>query len=198
MAHHTPSQLAREFEHTYKVVSQPEFLAMEALGGEVPFFISTYAPALELEAEKNIFSLKRKLTNNNIKVLEIQLYDLCIELLQERGLFQKVLAKEAQMDKSRFFKVLQGPLDIEKRIMPAIEERYQKAAPQLVFITGVGQVFPYIRSHVILNNLQRVIKEVPTVLFFPGEYDGNKLELFGLMKDDNYYRAFLLNEFKRS
>lgn len=198
MANNTPGHLAREFEHTFQVVSQPEFLAMEALGGEVPFFISTYSPELELEAEKNIISLKRKLTNNNIKVLEIQLYDLCIDLLKERGLFQKVLAKEAQMDKSRFFKVLQGPLDIEKRIMPAIRERYQKAAPQLVFITGVGQVFPYIRSHVILNNLQGVIKEVPTVLFFPGEYDGNKLELFGRMKDDNYYRAFLLNEFKRS
>jgi hypothetical protein len=29
------------------------------------------------------------------------------------------------------------------------------------------------------------------VMFFPGEYSGQDLQLFGTIKDDNYYRAKL-------
>jgi hypothetical protein len=65
----------------------------------------------------------------------------------------------------------------------------------IMFITGVGEVFPYIRSHNILNNLQKVARENPTVMFYPGDYKhslekGTSLELFELRRDDKYYRAF--------
>ena len=59
----------------------------------------------------------------------------------------------------------------------------------------VGEVFPYIRSHNVLNNLQKVAKEKPTVMFFPGVYThslefGASLDLFGRLHEDRYYRAF--------
>jgi len=65
----------------------------------------------------------------------------------------------------------------------------------VMFITGVGEVFPYIRSHNVLNNLQSTAKDRPTVMFFPGEYtqsleSGASLDLFGRLHDDKYYRAF--------
>jgi len=41
-----------------------------------------------------------------------------------------------------------------------------------------------------------VAKNAPTVAFFAGEYSGYSLELFGLMKDDNYYRAFNIANYK--
>ena len=70
-----------------------------------------------------------------------------------------------------------------------------KADFDVMFITGVGEVFPYIRSHTVLNNLQSTAKNKPTVMFFPGEYsqsleEGSSLNLFGKLIDDNYYRAF--------
>ena len=36
--------------------------------------------------------------------------------------------------------------------------------------------------------------EAPTLCFFPGDYDGHSLELFGILKDDNYYRAFNIDK----
>ncbi|WP_412030654.1 DUF1788 domain-containing protein [Anaerosalibacter bizertensis] len=63
----------------------------------------------------------------------------------------------------------------------------------MVFITGVGKVWPAIRAHTILNNLQPVVK-VPVVMFFPGKYSGLELHLFNKIKDENYYRAFRLIE----
>ena len=62
----------------------------------------------------------------------------------------------------------------------------------IVFLTGVGKCFPIMRSHNILNNLHQVFDTVPIILFFPGQYDGQELQLFGTVKDSNYYRAFRL------
>ncbi len=62
----------------------------------------------------------------------------------------------------------------------------------VVFITGIGKVYPFVRSHNILNNLQEVLDNIPVIMFFPGKYDGQSLKLFGKFKDDNYYRAFRL------
>ena len=74
--------------------------------------------------------------------------------------------------------------------MPKIKEKIEENQAKVYFLTGIGMVFPYIRSHNILNNLQNIAKEAPTLTFFPGEYNGHTLNLFGLLKDDNYYRAF--------
>ncbi len=40
--------------------------------------------------------------------------------------------------------------------------------------------------------VMEMLKDRPTVMFFPGIYDGTSLSLFGKLKDDNYYRAFNL------
>ena len=71
-----------------------------------------------------------------------------------------------------------------------IEENTPEKA--IVFLTGVGKIFPFVRSHKILNNLHQSFNKAPVVMFYPGKYDGQSLELFGEFKDDNYYRAFPL------
>ena len=74
--------------------------------------------------------------------------------------------------------------------MPKIQSKIEAANANVYLLTGIGQVFPFIRSHNVLNNLQNIAKEAPTIAFFPGDYNGHTLNLFGLLKDDNYYRAF--------
>jgi len=91
--------------------------------------------------------------------------------------------------------LLQSVLDPENHLIPAIGEKMDEEEFDVMFITGVGEVFPYIRSHTVLNNLQSTAKDRPTVMFFPGEYkqsleEGASLDLFGKLHDDKYYRAF--------
>jgi hypothetical protein len=62
----------------------------------------------------------------------------------------------------------------------------------LVIVSGVGSVWPLLRSHTLLNNLQPVMGKTPLVMFYPGRYDGQSLRLFGKIKSNNYYRAFKL------
>ena len=62
----------------------------------------------------------------------------------------------------------------------------------IIFITGVGKIYPIMRAHKLLNNLFPFITNNPLILFFPGTYSGYGLDLFNEIKGDNYYRAFKL------
>ena len=61
----------------------------------------------------------------------------------------------------------------------------------MVLLTGVGSIWPFIRAHSLLNNMHPHFDATPVVLFFPGRYDGSQLGLFGKLPN-NYYRAFTL------
>jgi hypothetical protein len=123
-------------------------------------------------------------------VLEINLFELCVELLQENGGLERMFDLERAKGSKKFLRALQSSLNIHEVLLPKIREIIESSNSQVYFLTGIGLVFPFIRSHNILNNLQSVAKDSPTVAFFPGDYNGHTLNLFSLLKDDNYYRAF--------
>jgi len=184
--------LQNKFDKLLENLKKESFLSMSALGGEIPFYIVPYNPAQENDVVQKTRQLKDRLSLAGIGVYEINLYDLALQMLEERGVLDKIIAKEPELGKEKLFKTLQGVLDSETKLVPKIETLAKENPSQIIFLTGIGQVFPYIRSHTILNNLQNHIKDRPTVMFFPGTY-GKDLSLFGKLKDDNYYRAFNLD-----
>jgi hypothetical protein len=187
--------IRERYDHLLATISSQRFLKMQGLGNEVPFFICPYQPQEAEEMRKAYGQLVKQLRNRGIKVLTINLYDLAIELLKKRGIWEKVKESESSLSKTELKELLQSVLDPEKHLIPAIDEKMAEDPFDVMFITGVGEVFPYIRSHTVLNNLQSTAKERPTVMFFPGEYkqsleEGASLDLFGRLHDDKYYRAF--------
>jgi len=188
--------LQAQFSHTYQVILTPSFLKMDALGGEIPFWISTYDPSQENAVQDEIKNLIKKLQNQGIKSHLINLFMLSIEIIEEHIGLEKIYKVENRKSKERFKKALESSINIHERLIPSIEQQLREQEPHLLMICGVGSTFPYIRSHNVLNNLQSAVKNIPTIMFFPGEYTGRSLELFGLLKDDNYYRAFNLDNYK--
>lgn len=195
------NNLHNQFEHLFRVVSSPRFLNKEGLGNEVPFFIQSFVASAQNEVDGLVDSLITRLQNQGVYVLHINLYDLVVELIRKRGYWERNLEREPKIPKVQFLDEMRPYADPEKRVTPAILERMNGADFQVLFITGVGLVFPYLRSHSILNNLQKIAKDRPTVLFFPGEYNyeegrGSYLKLFGVLPDDKYYRAFNIQEYR--
>jgi len=185
-------RLEEKFEKLYQTFINDNFLSMKALGGEIPFYISSYNPSQEVKVFDEVDRLINRLKLKGISVYEINLFDLVIDLLKNRGILEKLIQKEVALSKDKLFKTLQGAIDTQKYLIPKIEEIIEENPSKIVFLTGIGQVYPFIRSHTVLNNLQNSIKDRPTVMFFPGVYDGTSLSLFGKLEDDNYYRAFNL------
>lgn len=202
--------LAKRFDHLREVIASPRFLQMRGLNNDLPFYICEFKASEAFEIQR----MRRQLVNTlaglqveclqgrGVKVLEIDLYDLTIDMLKARegssegsNLWDEILAAEPEVEKEALQELLQNVLDIKGHLIPQIGERLAQSDYDVLFLSGVGEVFPYIRSHNVLNNLQSTAKDKPTVMFFPGEYrhsleQGASLELFGLLHDDKYYRAF--------
>jgi hypothetical protein len=188
--------IAEKFKNLYSKMTTDTFLSRSSLGGEIPFWISPYNPEQELEITRSIKSLKNKLETQGLVILELNLFDISIELLDEHLGEGEIFRLEQDMDKDEFKSAIQSVLDINEVFMPHLKNLIDSSNAQIYFITGVGTCFPFLRSHNVLNNLQNIAKESPTVMFFPGKYNGTSLELFGLLKDDNYYRAFNIDNYK--
>ena len=187
--------ISEKFQHLLDVISGQRFLQMQGLNKEVPFFICPYKIKEDKLMKEVTVKLIKNLDQKGIRVLEVNLYDLSIGILKDRGLWQQITEQEASWSKEDLLELLQGPLDPETYLVPAISAEMQKKEFDVLFLTGVGEVFPYIRSHNLLNNLQSTAKEKPTLIFFPGEYNhslesGASLDLFKKLPNDKYYRAF--------
>ena len=184
-----------KFQHLLAVISSTRFLKMQSLNNEIPFYICPYKGQDAVEMERLQQQLRNKLDQTGIRVLNINLYDLSIDHLKSEGDWDWYLSNETSLSKAKLLEELQSMLDVESVIIPAISAKMAEEEFDVMFIGGVGEVFPFIRSHNVLNNLQKAAKLKPTVMFFPGEYThslegGAALELFGRLRDDKYYRAF--------
>ncbi|MBN2705431.1 MAG: DUF1788 domain-containing protein [Deltaproteobacteria bacterium] len=191
----TTLSLPDRLEHLFGLISSPRFLQNQGIGNEVPFFICPFKPGEAVEMARLQRQLFKRLTQSNIRVLDVNLYDLCLKILEREGDLGWLIENEAEMNKSRLREELQGIIDVERVLVPEIATRMAATEFDVMFLAGVGEVFPYIRSHNVLNNLQSTAKSQPTVMFFPGAYthsleSGASLDLFGRLHDDKYYRAF--------
>jgi hypothetical protein len=185
--------LSEQFDKLYEQTKSESFIKMLALGGEVPFFVFSYDIVIQDDIYNCIIKLKNRLKKVGIEVSLLNLYDIAISVLKKRNIFDNILEKEKEVKKERMLEILVNVLDAQTSLTDEIIDNITPES-KIVFLYGVGEVFPYIRSHAILNNLQSKIKNMPTIIFFPGTYNGRELSLFGIMRDNNFYRAFNLNK----
>ena len=177
-----------------RVISSDRFLKRQELGNDVPFFICAFEPKEADAMEKIRQSLARRLEKNSVTILEVNLYDLCVEILKQEGDWGEIIEKEPRWSKSELKELLQNVLAPETYLAPKIAEMTARNEYDVLFLCGIGEVYPYVRSHNVLHHLQSRIPKKPVVIFFPGRYEhtqerGMSLDLFGRLHD-RYYRAF--------
>jgi len=178
-------------------ITKESFRENTGLGNEVGYYIFDYEPKYEMLVRDYVQFLKQKINEGNygFTIKEFDLYEIMLELLETKGYLEKNFKMEQDKGSEFVFNATKKALRLTEKndlIIQYIRDRVKKG--DVVFITGVGKVWPIIRSHTVLNNLHQVLDEVPVVMFFPGVYDGLELVLFEEIKDDNYYRAFKLVE----
>ena len=174
-------------------LTSDDFLESRGLGNEIAFYIFDYPPEKELEMRKHISHVSEQIPvlRPGMKVKHVNLFDLVLGYMEKRSLLDKSFEKQKKRGDEALFKALEAPLH-ESRLAEAFTESTSPEEHDLVMVSGVGSVWPLLRTHTLLNNLHPVMGKTPLVMFFPGHYDGQALRLFGKLQDDNYYRAFKL------
>jgi len=170
-----------------------ELLSNAGLGNEIGFYVFDYPPAYELQVRAFIETIEDQLPKRKpgIRFRHVNLFQLLIDYLQERKLLTRAFQLQRGKGDDELLKALKGPLH-EQKIAQYFVQITQPEKQELILMSGVGSSWPMLRSHTLLNSLHPLMGDTPLVIFYPGEFDGQGLRLFGMMKESNYYRAFRL------
>ena len=171
-----------------------DFLDSKGLGNEIGFWIFDYPPERELEVRSFVSSTVLPALSRQVpplKVSTVDLLKLVTDLLQERKLLDKAIAMQASKGNDNTLAALRSVLK-EDKLAQKMASQFDMASLDLMILTGVGSVYPMLRTHTLLSALHPIMGSTPLLMFFPGRYDGHGLRLFNTLAEDHYYRAFRL------
>jgi len=174
-------------------ITSDDLLQNKGLGNEIGFYIFDYPPEKELEMRTYIqFILTYvKKKRPELTIRHINLFELIIAYLERRKLLGKALKMQQKGKNLDLLKALKAPLSADKISHVFVEEADLENC-DLVLVSGVGSLWPLMRSHNLLNNLHPLMGDTPLVMFYPGRFTGQGLRLFDKLNEINYYRAFQL------
>mgnify|MGYP000439050580 FL=1 len=171
-----------------------------------PAYMYMYDAEKEYEIDREIVSIKDKLyrPSNYLDIMVIDIFEEFTNYLK-----QEKFGRDSKFDfyiehepgkpkqvadalkKDAYDKRFLSYLDNKIQSHLNSTEEYEVA---FVIMKGFGNAFPYIRASRFMNNFEKYIKGFKLIMFYPGEAK-DYYSLFGLLKDENLYRAIkLINE----
>ena len=176
-------------------ISSKEFLENKGVANEVRYYVFDYEACDEQIMRQKIKDLiaRNNPETDGFQIVEYDLYKLILSILDERGYVDKCIRFEKEKGREYLYNAISKLLRLTTD-NNLIVNRIMENTPEnsVVFLTGIGKVYPFVRAHNVLNNLHQVFDKVPVIMFYPGNWNGQSLSLFGTISDGNYYRAFPL------
>ncbi|MCL7762669.1 DUF1788 domain-containing protein [Polaribacter sp. Z014] len=171
-----------------------------------PAYMYMYEAEKEYEINAEILDIKNRLhrPTNYLDVIVLDIYEEFITYLKQEKMakttkfefyMEREESKQEAVEKSlfrdaydtRFLEFLNQKIQTHLKIEDSFQRSY-------VFLKGFGSAFPYIRASRFFNNFEKYVKHYKLIMFYPGEAK-EYYSLFGLLKDENLYRAIkLINE----
>lgn len=181
-------------DYLEKTLTDDKLLSRKYAGAEIPNYICAFPPEEVEEYNHMVQTLMKTLEKNNRHAMLINVYYVMIEMLKATGSFEDYLSVPSLTHKE-IAEDFQGILDNDTEFAPEIARRINEEKPELVLINGVGEAWPFIRIHALIEILPNFLHRlVPIIIFYPGTYDretgSSALQLFGKLPHMNYYRAF--------
>jgi len=187
-----------KLEHLREKIRTSDFQHSRGLSNEVSYYILAYDPQDEPIVVEDISNMKTQLNRETVGVdiVEFNVYQIMWELIDQMGIRDAVIGMEAEDGIDYLAEQLNNAFEMtnsNNKFVQYMQDKLADRTDVVVFVTGLGQIYPLIRAHKILNTMHQIISDIPVVLFYPGKYDSLSLSMFGEAKEDNYYRAFQIN-----
>lgn len=175
-------------------ITSRDFLDSKGLGNEIGFWIFDYPPEREMDVRGFLTGTVLPTLGKQVPTVTaatVDLLKLVTELLEERNLLDKAMEMQKNKGDDSTLSALRSVLK-EDKLAQKIADQFDIANLDLLILTGVGSVYPMLRTHTLLSALHPIMGNTPLLMFFPGRYDGHSLKLFNTLAEDHYYRAFRL------
>jgi len=170
-------------------LSEKDFLENKGLANEVGIHVFCYDPSEEMVVTHFIDKLKTE-KNLPFRLIEKDLYKLFLQICEEKRVLSAIPAMEEKKGKDFILTHLQNMATPEAFAARINDQPHGRG--DILLLTGIGKVYPFMRSHKILDNIQHHFSDIPVLMMYPGTFDGKSLGLFGKFLDGHYYRAFNL------
>ncbi len=180
--------LNERLDRLKQLLQDKDFLEGKGLSNEVNIRIFCYDPADEMAVTH---FLNQLLVNPAFAghLLDCNLYKLFIEICEDLDILDSIPDMEESEGSQYLLDQLHSAIG-ENEFIDKIREKYQPQSGDVMILTGVGDVFPFMRVHKMLEAMQPYFSETPILVMYPGKFDGNYLRLFDRLTPNPYYRAF--------
>lgn len=182
--------IMQELDRIKDRISDPSFLQNEGLSNEVGIHVFCYDPQDELVVQDYIRRLKNE-TNTPYRIVECDLYEIFLSLLEDKRVLKSVEGLEDKRGKDYLLSQLQK-IATPDAFLARMNYTPHVKGQDVLFMTGIGKIHPFMRSHKMLDSMQHIFEDIPVVMFYPGTFNGQSLNLFNEFLDGHYYRAFNL------
>ena len=181
------NELTERLDALRALIQSHGFLTGDGLSNEVNIRIFCYAAKDEMPVQHFIRQL---VTDQTLAchLIECNLYQTFLSICEDMGIQDEISVLEDDEGSDFLLEQLQAFATPD-----AFVEKLQYA-PHLpgdvLLLTGVGDVFPFMRVHALLEALQSKFSDIPILVMYPGTFDKSALQLFDRLTPNGYYRAF--------
>ena len=181
------------------------------------YFIVPYDPKKEYETRERIQWYQDNLLRPTsfVNALHIDIFDTFCKFLDNQPFGKKYpsylryLMEKEQKDLAgsegvaRSLSQLSQSDNFIKHIRDLIIEHKSKETENktpYVFISGFGNIYPYLRLSTFLNKYEEFNQthKYKLIVFYPGQPEGNSFKLFDCFEDNHVYRASLILDFRNN
>lgn len=182
--------IKQELDRIKGRISDPGFLSNKGLSNEVGIHVFCYDPKDEIVVRDYIRRLKAE-ANTPYRIIECDLYEIFLSLLEDKRVLRSVQGVEEKRGKDYLLSQLQK-IATPEALLARMDYSPHVKGQDVLFMTGIGKIHPFMRSHKMLDSMQHLFEDIPIVMFYPGSFNGQTLILFNEFLDGHYYRAFNL------
>ena len=144
------ADIKQELDKIKERISDANFLANKGLSNEVGIHVFNYAPQFELVVRDYITRFVNT-PADGYRVIERDMYEIFLEILEEKRVLGTVSGLEEKKGKDYLLAQLQKIATPEAFLAKMKYEPHERG--DVLFLTGVGKVSPFMRSHKMLDSM---------------------------------------------
>lgn len=169
-----------------EIFKSKDFQSNRGISNQIGVYIFAYPAKDEIKIEAFTEQIKKE---KEFNIYEYDLYKYFLSVCENKKILNSISSMEEKKGKdfilSQLSKIATPEMFIEKLNAVAYKPG------DIILLTGVGRVNPFMRVHAILEKTQNLFRDTPIVVMYPGTYDGHELHLFNKFRA-NHYRSFNL------